>query len=68
MADLRELATGQRVRVNGAREVAGTMLPLWCNELVGTVLRFDGEMVMVRLENISARELRFHANELDVIG
>lgn len=64
MADVKE---NDRVLVNGSREVAGTVLPLWCNGKVGKVLRVEVSAIVVKLDGVSARELRFLQTEVEQI-
>lgn len=62
------VSEGQRVRVNGSRELAGTMLPLWCNGATGKVIGFTiHSLVRVKLDGVSARELTFLPEELELL-
>ncbi len=58
------MTEGARVTVNGKREIVGATLPLWCNGKSGTVLREEDGVAVVKLDGVSARELRFLPSEL----
>ncbi len=57
-------SVGERVTVQGSRDHGGIVRDVWCNGKSGTVLRVEGDIVIVKLDDVNARELRFLATEL----
>ena len=59
------MESGTKIRVNATRRLAGVDMPLWCNGKTGVVVKSLGELVIVKLDGVSSRELMFRSNELE---